>query len=207
MIDAPLRETLALIVGARPAEGFRGSRLEGALERLGLGVLARFSAVELARECGLTAARGERLAAAFALGRAAERARIGERPSLRRPEDVARLLAPELRGLEVETFHAVVVDARHRFKGRSLVSRGTLTSAPVHPREVFVPALRLAGAAVIVAHNHPSGDPEPSAEDVAVTARLVEAGRVVGVPLLDHVVVGGERWVSLRQRGLWPQSS
>ena len=132
---------------------------------------------------------------------------MGDRPFLKRPDEVARFLAPELRGLEVETFQALVLDARHRLKARIEVSRGTLTMAPVHPREVFAPALRLAGAAVIVAHNHPSGDPEPSAEDIEVTQRLVEAGRVLGVPLLDHLVCAGERWISIRESGRWPGDS
>ena len=113
-------------------------------------------------------------------------------------------LRPIVRGLEVETFQVLALDARYRLKARVEVSRGTLDAAPVHPREVYAPALRLAAAALIVAHNHPSGDPEPSPADVAVTERLAGAGRLVGVPLLDHVVLGDGRWVSLRERGPWP---
>lgn len=205
-LDAPLRQALWTIVGGTngAAKATRAS-MERALLDHGLGVLARLQREALAQICGLTESQAARLAASFQLGRAAERTRMGERPSLKRPDDVARFLAPELRGLEVETFQALVLDARHRLKARIEVSRGTLTMAPVHPREVFAPALRLAGAAVIVAHNHPSGDPEPSAEDIDVTERLVEAGRVVGVPLLDHVVCAGERWVSIRESGRWPR--
>ncbi|QDV06454.1 hypothetical protein Poly30_19640 [Planctomycetes bacterium Poly30] len=207
-LDAPLREALWAVVGNGRRAG-RGTRaaVEQALRDHGLGVLARLQRDALAEVCGLTESQAARLAASFQLGRAAERARMGERPSLKRPDDVARFLAPELRGLEIETFQALVLDARHRLKVRVEVSRGTLTMAPVHPREVFAPALRLRGAAVIVAHNHPSGDPEPSAEDFEVTARLVEAGRVVGVPLLDHVVCAGERWVSIRESGRWPRET
>ncbi len=217
-VDAPLREALWTIVRGGCACFAQGpdalaraapspvddERLERALQEHGLGVLARLQGSVLAQVCGLTPVQAERLAASFQLGRATERARLGERPSLKRPEEVARYLAPELRGLEVETFQALVLDARHRLKARIEVSRGTLTMAPVHPREVFAPALRLAGAAVIVAHNHPSGDPEPSAEDVEVTRRLVQAGEVLGVPLLDHVVCAGDRWASIRESGRWP---
>src|SRR5690606_306825 len=98
-------------------------------------------------------------------------------------------------------FVALLLDARHRLLRVERVSEGTLTSSVVHPREVFGPALREAAAAVVVAHNHPSGDPTPSAEDRDVTARLAEAGRLVGVRLLDHVVVGDPGFVSFRERG------
>ena len=101
----------------------------------------------------------------------------------------------------VEVFTVLMMNGKHRVVGMAEVSRGTLTCALVHPREVFGPALRLSSAAVIVVHNHPSGDPEPSEEDVEVTRRLVEVGRVIGVPLLDHVIVGEcGRFTSLRER-------
>ena len=190
--------------GGGPLTRSRSSALTRGVARHGLSVLSRFGAAALVEQCGVTAGQARRLEAAFSLGRATERSGLGERPILRRPADVARFLFPELRGLEVETFQVLVLDARHRLKARIEVSRGTLDSAPVHPREVFAPALRLAGAAVIVAHNHPSGDPEPSAADIAVTERLVGAGRLVGVPVLDHVVVAATRWVSMRERGCWP---
>lgn len=204
-VDGPLLDALSTVVHGGGGNGDLAG-LEGALRDHGLGVLARLRWDVLGEVCGLDRDQAERLAASFHLGRAAERARTGERPVLKRPDDVARFLAPELRGLEVETFQALVLDARHRLKARVEVSRGTLTMAPVHPREVFAPALRLAGVAVIVAHNHPSGDPEPSPEDVEVTRRLVESGRIVGVPLLDHLVCAGERWVSLRETAHWPKA-
>lgn len=176
-----------------------------AIEGHGLDVVARFSVAVLQRECGLTPAQARRLHAAFTLGREIEAARSPERPVLRQPSVVARLLTPDLRGLEVETFHVLLLDARHRLKTRILVSRGTLNSSPVHPREVFGPALRMGAAAVIVVHNHPSGDPEPSACDIDVTHRLTSAGRLVGVPLLDHVIWAGGRFTSLREGPHWPR--
>ena len=95
-----------------------------------------------------------------------------------------------------------MLDGKHRLRVRELVSVGTLTGSLVHPREVFRTAVRDGAAAIVVAHNHPSGDPEPSAEDIEVTRRLTQAGRWLGVPVLDHVVLGGARWVSLRARNL-----
>jgi len=122
------------------------------------------------------------------------------RRPLRSPALVHDLMAGELRGLEHETFHALLLDGKHRLRCRVHVSQGTLTSSLVHPREVFGPALREGAAALIVVHNHPSGDPEPSNEDLAVTRRLIEVGNLLGVPLLDHVVVAEERYVSIRER-------
>lgn len=165
-----------------------------------LAALSRQAPAQLQRELGLSRLRAVRLAAAFALGRRVERAVRDPRACLRSPASVHALMAPELRGLDRETFHALLLDGKHRLQRRHRVSEGTLTSSLVHPREVFGPALREGAAALIVVHNHPSGDPEPSAEDLAVTRRLIEAGQIVGVPLLDHVVVGAEGYVSIRER-------
>ena len=155
-------------------------------------------------QTGRSRAQSVRLAAAFALGRSVESARAPSGADMRSPASVRALLAAELRGLAQETFHVLLLDGKHRLRRRERISAGTLTSSLVHPREVFGPALREGAAALIVAHNHPSGDPEPSSEDLAVTRRLIEAGRLIGVPLLDHVVIGAEDYVSLRTRIPFP---
>ncbi len=103
---------------------------------------------------------------------------------------MVRYLAPRLAPLPVETFWVVMLDARGRPLGESQVGLGTLSACLVHPREVFAPALRARAASVVLVHNHPSGDPAPSEEDVALTVRLAEVGDLMGIPLLDHVVVG-----------------
>ena len=121
--------------------------------------------------------------------------------SIRSAKSVADIMMPLLQEEVVEVFTVLLLNGKHRVVGMAEVSRGTLTTALVHPREVFGPALRLSSAAIIVVHNHPSGDPEPSLEDVEVTRRLIAAGRVLGVPLLDHVIVGDAgRFTSLRER-------
>ena len=118
----------------------------------------------------------------------------------RTAEAVARLLRPLLEHEPTELFVALLLNGKHRVTGFAEVSRGTLTTSLVHPREVFGPALREAAAAIIVAHNHPSGDPEPSLEDLEVTRRLYEAGKLLGVPLLDHIIVGEKgSFTSLRE--------
>jgi DNA repair protein RadC len=165
-----------------------------------LASLSRATVAELRCTLGVGQRPARRLASAFELGRRVERERLGQRPDLSSPELAAALLEPDLRGLDRETFRLVLVDGRHRLIDNRCVAIGTLTTSLVHPREVFGPALRASAAAVIVAHNHPSGDPEPSDEDRDVTLRLVEAGRLLGVPLLDHLVLGAGRFVSLRRR-------
>jgi len=102
----------------------------------------------------------------------------------------------------VETFGALALDVRHRLRGEHEVSKGCLTSSLVHPREVFHFAIAARAAALILFHNHPSGDPEPSAEDVAITRRLVSAGTLMGIEVLDHVILGAGRFVSLKERGV-----
>ena len=119
----------------------------------------------------------------------------------RSPDDVDRYLRPLVRDLEVERFHVFCLDARHRLKRCDVVSIGTLTASLVHPREVFRIAVRESAAAILLAHNHPSGDPTPSVEDAAVTRRLSDAGRLVGVRVLDHVIVAGGGFYSFREAG------
>ncbi|WP_145184373.1 JAB domain-containing protein [Planctomycetes bacterium Pla163] len=145
--------------------------------------------------------RGLRLAAALELGRRAERARsdLAARLPIDGPVRALHWLAPHFRGERQECFAVLLLDGRHRVKRLVPVGRGTLTASLVHPREVFAPAVREGAAAVLVAHNHPSGDPEPSAEDLAVTRRLGRSGRLLGIPLLDHLVVAGSAFRSLRR--------
>ena len=189
-------ELLALLAGPRAHR----HDLCALLDEHGIAPFSRAHPERLRRLAGLSRAAARRLACAFELGRRAERARASPRADLRSPERVHALLAPEIRALERETFHVLLLDGKHRLRRRERVSEGTLTTSLVHPREVFGAALREGAAALIVAHNHPSGDPEPSAEDLAVTRRLIEAGKLVGVPLLDHVVLADQAWVSLRER-------
>jgi len=184
----------ALVEGQTEIEAFAQLR-----ERTGLARLSRWSTRRFVSEAGLKASSARRLVAAFALGRAVERARQGEGTALSSARCVAEYLAPSVRGLEQEQFFALLLDARHRLRRCVRVGVGTLTCTLVHPREVFGAAVRESAAALIVAHNHPSGDPTPSLEDREVTRRLIEAGALLGIPVLDHVIVAGHGWCSLRE--------
>ena len=101
-----------------------------------------------------------------------------------------------------EAFVVLILNTRRRIIGHNLVALGSLDSVPVHPREVFRPAIVAAGSAIILVHNHPSGDPTPSPDDVAVTRAMVQAGKLLDIDVLDHLVIGQGKWVSLKERGL-----
>jgi DNA repair protein RadC len=171
--------------------------VSGSLRRL-----ARRPPAELCRIAGVGGAKAARLAAALELGKRMAREERPVRPRIRSPEDVARLLADRLRDLEVEEFHLLALSAQRDVLREVLISRGVLTGSLVHPREVFRPAIAEAAAGIIVVHNHPSGDPTPSPEDRAVTGQLVAAGAVIGIPVLDHVIVAGDRWISFASQGM-----
>ena len=151
---------------------------------------------------GITVGERRRLSAAVELGRRALFEPVARRP-IHSPEDAYACVAPTLVGSETERFVVVVLDVRNRPRAVAQVASGAVDACPVDPREVFVPAIRERGSSVIVAHNHPSGDPDPSPEDIALTRRLREAGEVLGLPLLDHVIVGsGSRYHSFAQSGM-----
>jgi DNA repair protein RadC len=126
----------------------------------------------------------------------------GDRVEITSPEAAAEVLLPRFHGADRERCMAALVDTKHRLLELVVVSVGSLDHTFMSPREVFRDALMSNAAALVVAHNHPSGDPEPSRDDELVTRRLVKAGEVIGVELLDHLVVGGSRWVSLARRGV-----
>jgi DNA repair protein RadC len=119
------------------------------------------------------------------------------------PADAAALLVRVLAPLEVEEFHVLLLDARHMVKRHEMLARGSLTGVEVHPREVFAPAIRYRAAAILCAHNHPSADATPSRQDLELTKRLVEIGELVGIPVVDHVIIGaGGRWKAFSELGL-----
>jgi DNA repair protein RadC len=168
----------------------------------GLPGLAAAAAGELAREDGMGPVKSATLVAALELGRRFGARRLRSGDPVRGPADVFRHFHPRLRDARHERFLLVLLDGRHRMLRDVVISQGTLTASLVHPREVFRPALREAAAAVVLVHNHPSGDPTPSREDREITERLVAAGDLLGIPVLDHVVVAERGYASLREAGV-----
>jgi len=165
--------------------------------------IARKSAAELMRMKGIGQAKAVELLAAFEIGRRLE-ARHGqeERIIVRSPEDVARVMIPRMRDLTSEEFYVLVLDAQNGLREEVKLTAGTLNASLVHPREVFKTAIDHRAAAIIVVHNHPSGNLEPSREDIEITHQLVESGKTIGIPLHDHLIVSGGGYTSLAERGI-----
>jgi DNA repair protein RadC len=157
---------------------------------------------ELMRISGIGPAKAAELVAAFEIGRRVQAEPEEELPIIRSPEDVARCMVPLLRDRAHEVFYVLLLDAKNALRSRVEITKGTLNASLVHPREVFKVAIDHRAASIIVVHNHPSGNPDPSREDAEVTRQLAEAGRIVGIPLHDHIIVAGERFTSLAEKGM-----
>lgn len=197
-------ELLALLIGTGSGGRSATDAAQQILHRAG-GSLRRLSQMPVATLTGLHGlgeAKALAIHAALEIGRrlAADTADEGE--PLRGPRDVWRFYAPRLEGLTVEEFHVAVLDSQHRLERDVLVSRGILNSSLVHPREVFREAIAERAASLVLVHNHPSGDPTPSSDDRAITSQLVAAGRLLDIPIHDHVVVGRGRYISFAEAGL-----
>lgn len=168
----------------------------------GLPGLARASFTELQSEKGLGEAKTAQVKAALEMGRRMLLAAPEDRFIVRSPADVAQLLMAEMGHLEQEHFRVLYLDTRNRLLGSETVYVGSLNASHIRVGEVFREAVKRNCASIIVAHNHPSGDPTPSPEDVEVTRQLVTAGNLLDIEVLDHLIVGQQRFVSLRERGL-----
>ena len=171
--------------------------------------LSRASVKELAQTPGMGPVKAQVLRAALELGGRLVNSAVESQPLVRTPEDAAKVLREKLRAREEESFWVLPLDTKYRLKRSPVeVTRGLLDSSLVHPREVFKEAVRSSSAAVVLVHNHPSGDPSPSAEDIRITRQLLEAGRIIDIAVLDHVILGracgdGENdFFSLREAGI-----
>jgi DNA repair protein RadC len=194
-------ELLAIILNT-------GYRREGVLElsrrivqEYGSKAIAEERSVERLRSLlGLPLVKACQVVATFELGRRFYLEEPGRLPALRTPEEVFRY-AKEMEGLTKEQFRGLYLNARNKVIHDETISIGTLTANLVHPREVFRPAFEYACAALITVHNHPSGDPAPSEEDIALTRQLVQVSRIMGIELLDHVIIGRGAFASLKEMG------
>lgn len=158
---------------------------------------------ELKRVSGIGTAKACQIKAAFELARRFQESLAPDaREALTSPEAVVRLIKPRLVERKKECFFTVLLDARNRHIRTEQVSVGSLDATIAHPREVFDPAVHDHAPSIIVVHNHPSGDPTPSNEDISLTRRLSEAGKVLGIKLLDHIIIAGEKYYSFRAQGL-----
>jgi DNA repair protein RadC len=166
--------------------------------------LKRLSAIDikqLMKIHGVKSSKASQIAACFELARRLEKFESVEKPQVNSPEDVYRRLYPSMRESRKEIFVELCLDTKNQIIKEDTVSIGSLNANIVHPREVFRTALLESAAHIIVAHNHPSGDPTPSREDAEITKKLLEAGRIIGIDVLDHVIIGDGRHFSMKEAG------
>ena len=174
-----------------------------------LTALAKASAKDLQSVSSIGPVKAQMIKASMELAQRLTRESVGENPIITTPEQAAAVLRERARVLQKEIFWALMLDAKNRLIGEpQKISEGTLTSSLVHPRELFKKAVEYSCASIILAHNHPSGDPSPSSEDIKITKQLIQAGEVMGIKVLDHIVLGHRRphiesdFFSLREAGL-----
>jgi DNA repair protein RadC len=197
----------AELIGILLGSGMQGANAVQLGQRLlasvsGLEGLHRCSIHELEQHKGIGRVKAIQIKAAIELGRRLGSGRPVEKPQIQSPEDAAELLQYEMGVLEQEHLRTLLLDTRNRLIQIAEVYRGTLNSSHIRVGEVFREAVRIGAAALIVVHNHPSGDPTPSPEDVAVTRVLVEAGKLLDIEVLDHLIIGKNVFLSLKARGL-----
>ena len=195
-------ELLAVVIGSGSVGASAAVLAHGLLAAFGgLHGLLRASRDDLLRMRGLGEARAAQVMAALEIGRRVLASRPAERLQITSPRDAAHFLMPEYSARAVEQFGLLMLDTRHRVLRTSVLTVGTLDCAAVQPRDVFRQALLASAASVVMFHNHPSGDPQPSAEDIELTRRTVAAGELMGIRVVDHVVLGDGRYCSLKESG------
>lgn len=169
---------------------------------VGITAMMSMSVAELSSVQGIGAVKAATILAAVELGRRLSQKAEEKVEIVHGPEDVAHYAMPRFRFEQKEHFAVMLLNTKNHILGLTDVSVGSLSASIVHPREVFQTALRYAAAAMILIHNHPSGDPSPSREDINVTQRLVKAGKIMDIPVLDHIILGDNRFVSIKEKGL-----
>ncbi|HHV19859.1 MAG TPA: DNA repair protein RadC [Thermoanaerobacterales bacterium] len=194
LIRTGTRSESAIVLAQRILKGDGG--------KSGLAYVVDSSVEELSKIKGIGTAKAVQLKAAVELGRRISAYNRGQQVTITTPLDVKDLLMEEMRFLEREHFKTILLNIKNHVISIEDISIGSLNSSIVHPREVFKPAIRRSSASIILVHNHPSGDPTPSKEDIEVTSKLVEAGKILGINVLDHVIIGDNSFISLKEKGL-----
>lgn len=200
-------ELLAILLRTGTVEESALSIAQGLLKEYeqpgGVALLAAARPEDLSKYKGIGNVKAITITAAIEFGRRLyARQASGDITSIRQPEDAANWYLHRLRYVQQEEFHVLLLSTKHQVLASCCVAVGTMDAALVDPRRVFQEALRHQAAALILARNHPSGDPSPSKEDIALTLRLAEAGKLLELPVLDHVIIGDGRFVSLKEKGL-----
>jgi DNA repair protein RadC len=193
-------ELLAIVLGNGRAHASALDLANAVLGASGLTVLMRARHEDLTKVKGIGAARAAQVLAAIELGRRTLTRGMAPRPQLASPRAAAEYLLPQFGSRPVEHFGVLLLDTKHRMLRTSVLSIGTLDASIVHPREVFREAIAAGAAAIVLFHNHPSGDPEPSLDDAELTQRMVAAGLLMGIQVIDHVILADTRYYSFREK-------
>jgi len=167
----------------------------------GVKFLSTCSGEELMDIHGIGPSKACQILAAVELGKRVCTGNFKELTKIKAPEDIVEVLMPQMRNLKREEFRVCFLNTKNEVMAHEVISIGSLNASIVHPREVFSRAIKRSAAAIVLVHNHPSGNPEPSREDVEITGRLTESGLLLGIKVLDHVIIGGGRWYSLKAHG------
>lgn len=198
-------ELLAILLrtGTKQDSAVRvAERLLKLYEEQGMAALASASPQELSKVKGIGTVKAVTIAAAIEIGKRLASWESSGRTVIRSPKDVADLLMPRLRYERKEQFQLVLLSTKNHVLSMPVISVGSLNASIVHPREVFKEALQVSAASMILVHNHPSGDPTPSSEDIGLTRDLVQAGKLLSISVLDHVIIGDNKYVSLKEKGI-----
>jgi DNA repair protein RadC len=164
--------------------------------------LSRLKITTLKKQLGIGDAKACQIIACFELGKRLSAFKEGKHPQIKNAKDIAKLFISEMNSLEKENFKGVYLDSRKRIIKQETIFIGSLNESVVHPREIFKIALDENAAAIILLHNHPSGDPNPSSFDIEITKELVKSGEFLGIQILDHIIIGGNKYFSMKEKGL-----
>lgn len=151
---------------------------------------------------GIKEAKAAKILAIMELSKRLAGFKSGEEYKISTPKDAADIVMSEMKDLKQEVLKVIYLNTKNKVMGISVVSMGSLNSSIVHPREVFSQAIKRSSASIIICHNHPSGDPTPSGEDINITRRLKECGKIIGIDLLDHIIIGDGVYISLKEKGI-----
>jgi DNA repair protein RadC len=194
-------ELIAIILGSGNSKENILDLSKRLLKKNDLRSLSQLSVSELRKNFGIGEAKACQIVACFELGRRFASDKNGNRKRIKTSIDAANLLFAELRDLKREVFKGIYLDAKNKVLREETIFTGSLDMNVIHPREIFKIAIAESAAGIIIAHNHPSGDPSPSKEDIELTLRLKEAGKIIGIDILDHLIIG-DWWISLKEEGM-----
>lgn len=197
-------ELIAIIIrtGNRQDTAIELSNRILSMDSKGLGFLSDASFEELTSVKGIGKCKASQIIAAVELGKRISTQRSVEKVKVTSPKDIVSLLMEEMRYLNKEHFKVAILDTKNQIITIEGISIGNLNSSIVHPREVFNAAIRRSGNSIILIHNHPSGDPTPSREDITITSRIIDAGNIIGIKVLDHIIIGDNRYISFKEENI-----